>query len=311
MRRLAPAIAAVLVLLTASVAVADVAWDGPFVPIPGPVGGNPAGDFEQRTGTMPDGAGGQRKLIEFRFVPKPGGVTCAKTAIVQTYSEFFINQDGTVEVLSKPSDYYKVDPPEPDEVKDARDRKARYADPNTVAGITVDGAYSDKDPYYNGDDPADQPNLQGTPTTSTSIIDGPLTGDAYFSGIRQIHVINYEVCAYCMNPGGTLGPVLGCMTWRYVRTKNGPMQIISPLPNASTLTPSAGHTNAVDRYVGRHTRTTPAGTFNYCPEWVQDSLDVATALNAEMQTMGEGPGKDALRTRIANIMTWVRGQRGP
>ena len=310
MRRLPSAIAAVLVILTAGFALQDITWDGPFTPIPGPPGGNPVGDFEQRTGTMPDGAGGTRPVIVFRFVPKPNAFGCNKTAIVQTFSEYFINNDGTTEIITKPSDYYKVNPPEPDKVRRDRARKVRHADPNTVNGVTVDAAYSDKDPYYNGNDAEDR-GEQGDRTKGTWIGDSPSTGPDYFSGKRQVHVIDYEVCAYCMKDDGTLGIILACMTWQYRKTKNGATQIISPMTGTtSTKTASAGHTAAANQWVRRHTRNTPGGVLNFCPEAVQDSLDVASQLNTEMQGMEDGTDKEALRARIARIMSWIRGQRG-
>jgi hypothetical protein len=67
---------------------AQVNWPNgnTFTPVPGPAGGNPAGDFEFRQGTSDDN-GVVRPVIEIRFKPKPAGMPCASTALVQTFSE--------------------------------------------------------------------------------------------------------------------------------------------------------------------------------------------------------------------------------
>lgn len=300
----APALCTVLLL--AGIAWSQLNWPNGdnYTPIPGPTGGNPAGDFDYRTGTDTED-GVTRPMVEIRFVPKKGGVTCSPTAVVQTYSQSFINNDGTNEPLAKPSDMY----PGNDEESARKRKKAQEAeDPNTVNGVTVDAGWSDKDPYYNGDDTADQPDAQGTQTTPTSIMDGPLLGSAWFTGKRKTLVRNFEACAYCMNKDGTLGTLLGCVTWQYTQDKDAQGKITPP--SASSTGASKGHKDAAAKFVERHTRKVAGKIVPWCPEWEQEQLNLAEDLNRQAQKTEDKAKQEELRKQMKDILDKLRKERG-
>jgi hypothetical protein len=268
------AITALAITSSGAVARAENPWPQ-WNPIPGPAGGNPAGDFEYRVAK--DDTDG-RPFIEFRFKPKQGGVACAKTAIVQTYHQRFIDDAGQPEPLAKPSDLIPGDAPNANVL---RKKPRESVDPDTVNGEVVDHGWSDADPYYNGDDPQDHPknlddppgDAQGTAQRPTSIADAPQSGAGNFSGKRTKLVIDFEVCAYCKNDDGTLGQALGCITWTYEQGKTPPGKITAP--TGSTATPSKPHADAAKKFVERHTRSPNGVVEKFCPEFEEVMARVA------------------------------------
>ena len=146
-------------------------------------------------------------------------------------------------------------------------------------------------------------------TRPTTAWDGPKLGDSFFTGTRQKFIAEFEVCAYCYNSDGTIGQVLGCMTWRFERTKGGGTGDVS-VPNQRSGPPSTSHQQAVDLFVRRHTRREGDRFVKLCPDARSDLLEQAEGLNRQLMEETNEAAKQELREQIMRLIRRAREARG-
>lgn len=276
---------------------------------PVPAGPNTIGTLRWRKDTVPGDTKGE--YIDLEWSPPPGGAPCATTAFVQTYRQWFEHDDGTIETLSHPSDVlngldWSQFPADAQDFFRDKQRKHRQSDdPNTTpAGHTVDSAWCDQDPYYNGDDAQDTPGkgLNGKPT---SLSDRPSRDDIYFTGTRQKIVFEFEACVYCFNADGTLGQPLASVKWRWERIKGGRGVVTGPA--APSAQPSNEHKDAADLFVRRHIRTVGGVVRKFCPE-VETMWNEIWELSEGLKRMDDETeeAREAVRQRIREELRKLR-----
>jgi hypothetical protein len=283
---------------------------------PVPAGPNTIGTFrwDKAPGTPPDRPD---EYIVIEWIPPAGGAPCATTAMVQTYRQWFVHQDGSIENLDKPSDVFdgmdwtQFGPDGRRYNEDKQRQKRESDDPNTTpAGHTVDAAWCDQDPYYNGDDAADR-GRKGTNGGKAMIADQPSRDDIYFTGTRVKAVYEFEICVYCFNADGTLGQPLASMKWRWEKTKGAPGGIVS-VPAGPSSQPSQEHKDAADLFVNRHTRTENGIIIKFCPELAEQIWQQAWELSEALKRMDDETeaARQAVRDRIKALLDRVRQMRG-
>ena len=299
------------ILLVLSSPVYLAAWT------PVPQGPGATGQFEWEKMQVPNSNPPNREYIKIRWKPPANGAPCAKTAIIPTFKIYFEDQAGNKEDIDKPSDAFDgIDwdtIPEPWRTRllDKKKKREQANDPNVVGGTVVDSSWCDEDPYYNGDDPQDitRLNRQGTRDQPTTMVDGPLHSDVFFTGNRHKIVIEFEVCAYCMNDDGTAGDILDCTTWRYERTNKQGNGTITP-PSKPSKPPSKDHTEAVNKFVLRHTKKNKDGILKKtCPDSIPGMLEELESLNAQMNDANEEE-KEELIEQIKSLVQKIRAARG-
>lgn len=151
-------------------------------------------------------------------------------------------------------------------------------DPSTVNGCTVDyindpvePAKSEKDPYYNGDDPQDGGDKglstgSGDPadTKNATLVDSPRYNAKALSWLQNKFgnpvgkavdkiVLEFEDCAFCAD-GKDKGQTYGCLKWKYEQSGNGPGVSTK---GGTSGDPSADYTNAVNAWAAANSFNLP------------------------------------------------------
>lgn len=301
------------ILLVLSSPVYLAAWT------PVPQGPGAIGQFEWEKVHMLNSEPPNVEYIRIRWKPPANGAPCAKTAIIQTFKWYFEDQIGNKKDIDKPSDIFDgidwdaIRDPGKSVLLDQKKNREQANDPNVFDGTVVDSSWCDEDPYLNGDDPDEEDmlklNKQGTHDQPTTIIDSPYCSDICFTGNRHKLVIEFEVCAYCKNEDGTAGDVLDCTTLRYERTKGQGNGTIIP-PSKPSKPPSKNHTEAVKKFVSRHTKENKDGTLKKtCPDGIPGMLEELESLYAKLQDANEEEKKELLE-QFNTLLQKIRAARG-
>lgn len=200
------------------------------------------------------GANGQDS-IHITFKPDSALVVCPKIGFVQTVKFVFKNKAGVPSTFlpsAVSSDWWYRD------------------DDTTTDSTVVDHIFCEKDPYYNGNDPAqDGPASQqgssaglGNSSVPSTMSDKPHCPDANFPPGMEKACWEFETCAMCMS-GANVGTIYGCIKWKYERTKGSGVwgkMIVSSNTVSATASPSFGP--AKSKFDITHTTATVAK----CPE---------------------------------------------
>ena len=146
-------------------------------------------------------------------------------------------------------------------------------DASTVGGCTVDyinnpidPSKSEKDPYYNGNDPQDHGDKgsatgSGNPadTKNATVMDSPRYGAKAMGWLQNKFgnpvgkavdkiVLEFEDCAFCAD-GKDKGQAYGCLKWKYEQAGNGPG---TSTKGGTSGDPSTQYTGAVDAWAAAH-----------------------------------------------------------
>jgi hypothetical protein len=201
--------------------------------------------------------GGAPDTVTIKFTPKDtvrcGNIRLAQTSKATAYDRFGRKITGDREEFYDP-------PRHPFPHRKGNETFDGEGDPVSIDSLACEG-----DPWYNGDDAAQDTPSQGSspPPRSTTMVDVPQNPFVGVKpGIFEI-VVEFETCAICVDTG----ECLGCIRWSSTSRRGNPGQ--DAIGQPVSVQPCSGtFDRALKKFIERHSKVDPAdGKLKwFCPE---------------------------------------------